>query len=82
MFGIPLSDICKREGSHVPFIVRRIVKHIEDEGLDQEGIYRVNGNAKVIERLKADFDRGKNIIIIIATCNWIYMNNLFLDYGI
>ena len=59
----------------MPFIVRRIVKHIEDEGLDQEGIYRVNGNAKVIERLKADFDRGKNIIII-ATCNWIYIKKL------
>ena len=62
MFGVPLSDLCKREGGNVPVIVRRIIKHIEDEGFDQEGIYRVNGNAKVIERLKMDFDRG----IIIA----------------
>ena len=59
MFGVPLTDLCKRESSSVPFLVRRIVKHIEDEGLDEEGIYRVNGNAKVIERLKVDFDRGK-----------------------
>ena len=62
MFGVPLTELCKREGGSVPFIIRTIVKHIEDEGLDQEGIYRVNGNAKVIERLKADFDRGKLII--------------------
>lgn len=61
MFGVPLAEICKREGGTVPFIVRRIVKHIEDEGLDQEGIYRVNGNSRVIERLKADFDRGRNL---------------------
>ena len=59
MFGVPLSELCQREGGSVPFIVRRIVKHIEDEGVDQEGIYRVNGNAKVIERLKGDFNRGR-----------------------
>ena len=27
-------------------------------GLDEEGIYRVNGNAKVMERLKCSFDKG------------------------
>ena len=59
MFGVPLTDLCKREGANVPFIVRRIVRHVEEDGLDQEGIYRINGNAKVIERLKADFNRGK-----------------------
>ena len=26
-------------------------------GLDQEGIYRVNGNAKVIEALRVSFDK-------------------------
>ena len=59
MFGVPLTDLCKREGTNIPFIVRRIVRHVEEDGLDQEGIYRINGNAKVIERLKADFNRGK-----------------------
>ena len=28
-------------------------------GMDQEGIYRVNGNAKAIEKLKASFDKGQ-----------------------
>lgn len=59
MFGIPLTDLCNREGSTVPFIVRRIVKHIEDVGLDQEGIYRINGNTRIIDKLKMDFDRGE-----------------------
>ena len=28
-------------------------------GLDQEGLYRVNGNARTIEKLKASFDKGE-----------------------
>lgn len=59
MFGVPLTDLCKRESSTVPLIVRRIIKHIEDEGLDQEGIYRINGNTRIIDRLKMDFDKGE-----------------------
>lgn len=27
-------------------------------GLSQEGLYRVNGNVKVIEKLKASFDKS------------------------
>ena len=30
---------------------------ILSSGLTQEGVYRVNGNAKVIERLKIAFDK-------------------------
>lgn len=61
MFGVPLTDLCNRESSTVPLIVRRIVKHIEDVGLDQEGIYRINGNTRIIDRLKMDFDKGENL---------------------
>ena len=32
-----------------------LVDHVS--GLTQEGVYRVNGNAKVIERLKIAFDK-------------------------
>ena len=60
MFGVPLTDLCQRESSVVPFLVRRIVKHIEDVGLDQEGIYRINGNTRIIDKLKMDFNRGEN----------------------
>ena len=59
MFGVPLTELCKRESSTVPIIVRRIIKHIEDEGLDQEGIYRINGNTRIIDKLKIDFDKGE-----------------------
>jgi len=27
-------------------------------GLEQEGLYRVNGNARMIEKLKVSFDKG------------------------
>ena len=58
MFGVPLTDLCNRESSTVPLIIRRIVKHIEDVGLDQEGVYRINGNTRIIDKLKMDFDKG------------------------
>ena len=59
---------------HIPFIVQKIVEYVEKHGmlscyhgtsdhvmllgLCQEGLYRVNGNAKVIEKLKASFDKS------------------------
>ena len=58
----------------VPFIVEKIIEYVEEHGmlncchgtsvmllllgLHQEGLYRVNGNAKVIEKLKASFDKS------------------------
>jgi len=57
VFGVPLVDLVTREGKNIPTIVQKIVEHVEEEGLDEEGIYRGNGNAKVMERLKCSFDK-------------------------
>ena len=56
MFGVPLVDLVAQEETNIPWIIRKAVEYIEAEGLGVEGIYRVNGNAKTIEALRASFD--------------------------
>jgi hypothetical protein len=70
-FGIPLADLLatKTKKTHhksslpsrssldyVPNVVKKIVQHVEEHGLDQQGIYRINGNTKLLEQLRADFN--------------------------
>ncbi|XP_065910926.1 protein FAM13A-like isoform X2 [Dysidea avara] len=57
VWGISLELLVKQTTKEVPFIVEKIIEHIEQCGLDQEGLYRVNGNARTIEKLKASFDK-------------------------
>ena len=58
MFGTPLDIVVARDGGEVPFIIRRVVEYIEENGMDSEGLYRVNGNAKNIEKMRLSFDKG------------------------
>jgi len=62
VLGVPLDELVARDGIPIPFIVKKVVRHIEDFGLDQVGIYRINGNVKVIEKLRESFDRGLSIV--------------------
>ncbi len=47
-----------RDGIPIPFIIKKIVRHVEEYGVDQVGIYRINGNVKVIDKLRESFDKG------------------------
>jgi hypothetical protein len=51
-FGVALEEIVRREQSDVPRLVMNICQCICRRGLDQEGIFRTSGNARVVERLK------------------------------
>ncbi|XP_041363087.1 protein FAM13A-like isoform X2 [Gigantopelta aegis] len=57
-FGASLEDLVKRtpDGCGVPHIVQKICSFIEKHGLEQEGVFRINGNAKTLEKLKYSFD--------------------------
>lgn len=57
-FGVPLEDVIKREGRLVPFLVEKICTYIQENGITCEGIFRVNGNSRVVERLRTSFDRN------------------------
>ncbi|KAF5897865.1 rho GTPase-activating protein 18, partial [Clarias magur] len=50
LFGVPLTTLLEQDqkllsGTRVPIILQRLISHIEDEGLDTEGILRVPGAA-------------------------------------
>ncbi|XP_067839897.1 rho GTPase-activating protein 18 isoform X2 [Heptranchias perlo] len=71
LFGVPLpllleQDHKKVPGTKVPLIFQKLVSHIEDQGLNTEGILRIPGVASRIkslcEELEAKFYEG--------TLNW------------
>ena len=59
VFGVPLDDVMRdaTPGEVVPRLVMEVCQFIEREGMDLEGIFRVSGNQKVVEKLKAEFDQ-------------------------
>ncbi|KAK2566202.1 Protein FAM13A [Acropora cervicornis] len=57
-FGVSIDELLRKtEGCDVPPIVTTIVEFLEKNGLNQEGIFRISGNHKVVESLKALFDK-------------------------
>lgn len=56
VFGVPIEDICEREGTLTPTIVHKLLEEIELRGLDEIGLYRVPGSVGSINSLKNAFD--------------------------
>ncbi|XP_059495229.1 rho GTPase-activating protein 12b isoform X7 [Stegostoma tigrinum] len=52
VFGCNLSSLCQRENSTVPKFVMMCIDHVEREGLNVDGLYRVSGNLAVIQKLR------------------------------
>lgn len=67
IFGIPLDEL-QQEGqpdNEVPFIVRHVVDYIEEHGgLEQEGLFQVNGNAETVEWLRQRYDNGEDVDLV------------------
>lgn len=59
VFGTSLDILIQKNSSEmsVPYIIMRICQYIEKSGLSQEGLFRISGNARLIERLKLSFDQ-------------------------
>uniref|UniRef100_A0AAQ6A2D0 Rho-GAP domain-containing protein n=1 Tax=Amphiprion ocellaris TaxID=80972 RepID=A0AAQ6A2D0_AMPOC len=56
LFGVPLHTLLDQDqrrvsGTKVPFILQRLISHIEDEGLDTEGLLRIPGAATRVKSL-------------------------------
>ncbi|XP_033623235.1 protein FAM13B isoform X6 [Fukomys damarensis] len=67
IFGIPLDEL--QQGGHpdneVPFIVRHVVDYIEEHGgLEQQGLFQVNGNAETVEWLRQRYDSGEEVDLV------------------
>ncbi|XP_040208556.1 rho GTPase-activating protein 12 isoform X2 [Rana temporaria] len=52
VFGSSLAGLCQRENTTVPNFVKMCIDHIEEHGLDVDGLYRVSGNLAVIQKLR------------------------------
>lgn len=52
VFGSNLISLCQRENSSVPKFVKLCIEHVEEHGLDVDGLYRVSGNLAVIQKLR------------------------------
>ncbi|XP_069125639.1 LOW QUALITY PROTEIN: protein FAM13A-like [Argopecten irradians] len=61
-FGVALDELVQLApaGSTVPFLVTRVCEHIQSKGFNHEGIFRINGSARVVEKLRASFDSQGN----------------------
>lgn len=56
IFGAPLDSL-SQQGS-VPFVVVRLCQYIENTGMSQEGLFRVSGNARLVDKLRWSFDQS------------------------
>ncbi|KAJ8396079.1 hypothetical protein AAFF_G00021520 [Aldrovandia affinis] len=52
VFGGSLTSLCQSENVTVPKFVRMCIDHVENNGLDVDGLYRVSGNLAVIQKLR------------------------------
>nr|XP_004572341.1 rho GTPase-activating protein 12 isoform X5 [Maylandia zebra] len=52
VFGCSLTSLCQRENTSVPNFVTMCIDHVENTGLNIDGLYRVSGNLAVIQKLR------------------------------
>ncbi|XP_067342561.1 rho GTPase-activating protein 12b isoform X9 [Channa argus] len=52
VFGCSLTSLCQRENTSVPDFVKICIDHVENTGLNVDGLYRVSGNLAVIQKLR------------------------------
>jgi hypothetical protein len=74
VFGVPIIDVCEREGTLIPKIVERLLQEIEVRGLDETGLYRIPGSVGSINLLKQAFDEGGDFTL--EDDRWFEINTL------
>lgn len=61
VFGCRLDALCQRENTTVPEFVRLCTEAVDKRGLNVDGIYRVNGNLAIIQKLRFIVDRERAV---------------------
>ena len=52
IFGGSLHELVETDGSLVPKFILYFIDHIEQNGLDVVGLYRLSGNAAMVQKLR------------------------------
>ncbi|GAV52477.1 hypothetical protein ZYGR_0AG04680 [Zygosaccharomyces rouxii] len=76
IFGVPLEDVCEREGTVIPNIVVKLLEEIELRGLDEVGLYRIPGSVGSVNALKNAFDEegGLSNSFTLEDDRWFEIN--------
>lgn len=62
VFGQSLEALLARDESVVPILVLQCIQAVDLYGLEVEGIYRLSGDKKHVERIKQIFDNGRGLL--------------------
>ncbi|KAM4807742.1 protein FAM13A-like [Rhinophrynus dorsalis] len=65
LFGVRLKDL-HRDGlvmNGVPALVWSVVEYLRTKGITQEGLFRVNGNVKLVEQLRHKYESGEQVML-------------------
>lgn len=65
-FGIDLKSMMesrRERGREYPFILEATTKDLAERGLDQEGIFRISGNTREVNDLKARIENGHDVVL-------------------
>ncbi|XP_061626836.1 protein FAM13A isoform X2 [Phyllopteryx taeniolatus] len=72
LFGAPLPELQERGLTEdgVPQVVHRMVEHLRNHALQQEGLFRVNGSVRAVEALRQrlESDEAADIDSDVDTC--------------
>lgn len=52
IFGSTLPVVCEHDQTMVPKFVTEVIRIIEEKGVNTDGIYRVNGNLSLIQKIR------------------------------
>ncbi|XP_047223594.1 rho GTPase-activating protein 12-like isoform X3 [Girardinichthys multiradiatus] len=61
VFGCSLSNLCQQENTTVPTFVKTCIDHVENNGLNIDGLYRVSGNLAVIQKLRFAINHDEKV---------------------
>ncbi|MEQ2233176.1 Rho GTPase-activating protein 12, partial [Ilyodon furcidens] len=61
VFGCSLSSLCQQENTTVPTFVKTCIDHVENNGLNIDGLYRVSGNLAVIQKLRFAINHDEKV---------------------
>ncbi|XP_027138876.1 protein FAM13A isoform X1 [Larimichthys crocea] len=66
LFGVSLFELQEKGlvENGVPLVLRRMVEHLRKHALDQEGLFRVNGNVRAVETLKQRLESGEDVDLL------------------
>ncbi|XP_046709892.1 rho GTPase-activating protein 12b isoform X11 [Silurus meridionalis] len=61
VFGCSMTSLCSRENTAVPNFVQMCIEHVENTGLNVDGLYRVSGNLAVIQKLRFAVNHDEHV---------------------